>query len=188
MIRVPSRCLLITCLVLALFVVPSAAQQEEVVEAAKEMVMDKAKEMAMEKADEMAGETEEIPAQATASFEECPGPVATWRDNELAEGGSHEGFLEATRDHLAWLESKGHTEVQIRTWVAFDPGDGGPLNQDSSPQQVGFGSEVVYPSFAYANEVYSKRESDRDEAYEAFVAKYRANTVVKTTLLVCLSE
>lgn len=189
MIRVLCRSSLTLCLMLTLFVFPSAAQEEEVVEKAKGMAMDKAKDTMLDKAAEVAEPKKQMPADtAVASLGECPEAVATWRDNELVEGGSREGFLEAVRDHRAWLVNKGYEKVRIRTWSAFEPMAGDASNQGPSNQLVGFGSEVVYPSFDYASEIWSKRESDRDEDYEAFVAKYRANTVIKTTRMLCLSE
>ncbi len=93
------------------------------------------------------------------------------------------GFLEAARDHQAWLDGKGH-KVRIKTWTAFEPV---PEEERPGPQ-VAFGSEVVYPSLDAFSEVMSARDTDRDEAYEAFAQKYRDNTTIKEQRLVCLSE
>ncbi len=118
-----------------------------------------------------------------ASFDQCQGPVSSWRENELVEGGSLAGFLEATQDHQAWLDGKG-LDVRIRTWTAFEP-----VPEEERPGKlVAFGSEVVYPSYDAFDDVMSAREADRDEAYEAFAQKYRDNTAIKAYRLVCLSE
>ncbi len=123
-----------------------------------------------------------------ASFGECKGPVSSWRENQLIEGGSVAGFLEATRDHQAWLDGKGY-EVRIRTWTAFEPpADDAPPAERQAGKRVAFGSDVVYPSFDTFATVMSARETDRDEAYAAFVQKYRKNAAVNAYRLVCLSE
>ena len=123
-----------------------------------------------------------------AAWEECEGPVSVWRENELTEGGTVAGFVEATQDHRAWLAAKGH-DVQIRSWTAFEPPESdGPDGNTQSTRRVAFGSEVVYPSFDAFTKVVSTREEEVDEAYDAFVAKYRKNTTIKATRLLCLSE
>ncbi len=123
-----------------------------------------------------------------AAWGECEGPVSVWRENELTEGGTVAGFVEAAQDHQAWLEAKGH-EVQIRSWTAFElPESDGPDEERRATRRVAFGSEVVYPSFDAFTKVSSSREEEIDEAYDAFVAKYRKNTTIKATRLLCLSE
>ena len=121
-----------------------------------------------------------------ARFEKCQGPVSAWRENELIEGGSLAGFLEATREHQAWLDGKGY-KVRVRTWNAFKPPV--PPSAKRAGKQVAFGSELVYPSFDAFTKVMSTRQLDRnDRAYRAVLQKYKKNTTVKTHRLVCLSE
>ena len=123
-----------------------------------------------------------------AAWGECEGPVSVWRENELTEGGTVAGFVEATEDHQAWLQAKGH-DVQVRSWTAFEPPESdGPDEERAAPRRIAFGSEVVYPSFDAFSRVVSAREEEVDETYDAFVAKYRKNTTIKATRLLCLSE
>lgn len=123
-----------------------------------------------------------------AAWDECEGPVSVWRENELTENGTVAGFLEASRDHQAWLEAKGH-DVQVRSWTAFEPPDpDGPDEERRATSRIAFGSEVIYPSFDAFTKVFSTREEEVDEAYEAFVAKYRKNTTIKATRLLCSSD
>ena len=68
----------------------------------------------------LAAKTAAASSTDVARFEKCQGPVSAWRENELIEGGSLTGFLEATREHQAWLDGKGY-KVRVRTWTAFKP-------------------------------------------------------------------
>jgi hypothetical protein len=108
----------------------------------------------------------------------CDGRIAMLRRSEIVEGGSVEGGLEATRDHLAWYRSHG---------------------AETNPHPV---ARVVERDTATGAERPSENEvvtfhidpPDReelpvgDEAWEAFVAKYTANSRIVDARRICLPD
>lgn len=111
--------------------------------------------------------------------ENCEGNPAVFRFNVAKEGGTYTGLEEAAADHKDWLYGKGHTDVEFYTFA------GGPRDD---AEQVAIGTVIVYPSWARMNEILDARDGDRDEGYDAFVAKYGQNTDGFVAINMCLKK
>lgn len=108
----------------------------------------------------------------------CPGRLAVLRFNTAAAGASLEEFRNAVAAHEAWLASKGYGDVEVAVLSSRRTIDGADAFL--------FGSALIYPSSTRYQEIVDARDADRDEAYDAFVARYRDATEGFTGLRLCL--
>lgn len=119
------------------------------------------------------------PAFAQADKTECPsGHVVIYRVSKIKPGGTVEGFRQAVADNLAWYRSHGLTSnIQVGGPVmVMDPAT---RKASLSPDQV-VTLHIDPPSFG------SKANPPRDAAWDAFVAKYNANSEMVSQTYICL--
>lgn len=105
----------------------------------------------------------------------CTGRPAALYLNQPDPQGSYQGYREAVRANAAWLAAKGYDDVELSTFITRGPDD-----------VLGFGNLIVYPDEARYLETRRNRPSDRDQAFEEFVAAYGRNTLGSIRLLLCL--
>ncbi len=114
-------------------------------------------------------------AGATAAQAAGPcgdGTMATLRESKLTATGTKAGLMEAFADHKAWYAKAGLTD-SFTMGPALDPAKGGMR-----------ASETRFVSL----HVYGAKEPKRDAGWEAFVAKYKANSSIGTEVRFCLPK
>ena len=114
--------------------------------------------------------------------EACEGRVAVLRFNVAKDGGSYAGFVEAVEDHRAFVHGRGNSDVEFSTFAGGLDAEGG---------DAVFGSVIVYPSVQRQDEIRAARAADESAetqaSFDAFVAKYQANTDGYETIGLCLN-
>jgi len=102
----------------------------------------------------------------------CPqGELTRIRLSKIKPGGSMAGFREAVAAHTRWYKAHGYRiEQRIAPVVVFASGKAG-----TSAQEV--------MTFATSDDV---PRDKHDAAWNAFVAKYRANSDIERETIVCL--
>jgi hypothetical protein len=105
----------------------------------------------------------------------CDGRRATVRISEITPNGTVKGFMEAVAAHRAWVFSHGLTKDEITT-VPLIVRDENTHARTYSDKQ--FWSIHIHGS--------NGPEPKQDEAYEAFVKLYRANSDIKVAYDICL--
>ena len=100
--------------------------------------------------------------------------MVTMRVSKLTAGGTAAGFAEAVRDHKAWYASRGLKDDAFVTGPALEPRKGGMVA--SATQFVTF---HVYGGTT---------EPKHDAAWDAYVAKYRANSTIASEARFCLPK
>lgn len=108
----------------------------------------------------------------------CDGRIAMLRRSEIIEGGSIEGFLEATRDHMAWYRNNGiDTNIQVVARV---------VERDSETgREIPSDREIVT---LHIDPPDQEGLPVGDEAWEAFVAEYVANSKIVEARRICLPD
>ncbi len=112
---------------------------------------------------------------AGAERDACTGRPAALYLNRLNPQGSYQGYREAVDGNAAWLAAKGYDDVELSTFIARDQDDA-----------LAFGNLIIYPDQERYLESRRNRPADRDEAFDAFVDAYAANTRGSIRLMLCL--
>ena len=99
--------------------------------------------------------------------------MVTMRVSKLIAAGTPAGFLDAVKDHKAWYASHGMKDDVFVTAPVLVPEKGGLKPSASS-----------YVTF----HVYGTKEPKHDAAWDAYVAKYKANTTVDSETRFCLPK
>ena len=113
---------------------------------------------------------------ATAAY--AAGPcgadnLVTMRVSKLSPSGTPAGFLDAVKDHKAWYAGHGFKDDVFVTTPALVPAKGG-LQRSASE----------YVTFHF----YGVKEPVHDAAWDAYVAKYKANSKIDREARFCLSK
>jgi hypothetical protein len=101
------------------------------------------------------------------------GELTRIRVSKIKPGGSIAGFRDAVAAHSRWYKAHGyHIEQRIAPAVQFSRGKARAASQ-----------EVM--TFATSDDVPREKH---DAAWDAFVAKYRANSEIERETIVCMSR
>ena len=101
------------------------------------------------------------------------GSMVTVRESKLTAAGTKAGLMEAFADHQAWYAKAGLGDSFTMGGV-LEPAKGGQRVSDTR-----FASIHVYGS---------KTPPKRDAAWDAYVAKYRANASIGREMRFCLPK
>ena len=104
-----------------------------------------------------------------------PGDAATIRISRIIPGGSMAGLEKAAADHARWYADHGYKNDRIFTAPM--------LVTDPQTKKLVPSTDVVMTFHTHDSEVPHSME---DAAWSAFVAEYRANSVIESTTHVCL--
>jgi hypothetical protein len=113
-------------------------------------------------------------AAAASAQTACAGDLVGMRVSTLKAGGSMAGFAEAFRDHKAWYASHGLKADRFTSAPVLESVDG-----SFKPSVTKLLTIHVYGSTATPK---------RDAAWEAYVAKYRANATIESETRTCLPK
>ncbi len=100
------------------------------------------------------------------------GTMATFRVSKLTATGSKAGFDEAFAAHKAWYAKNGFKDVLV-SGPALEPAKGGLRASDTQFVTI---------------HVYTDKEPKRDDAWAAYVAKYKANSSITSETRFCLPK
>ncbi len=114
------------------------------------------------------------PAFAAPGAPACDGQLVGMRVSKLKPGGSMAGFADAVRDNGKWYASHGFKNDRVSTVPVYELADGTykPSVTKAMSIHVYGGSEAPKP----------------DAAWEAFVAKYKANSTIESEVKLCLPK
>jgi hypothetical protein len=101
----------------------------------------------------------------------APGELTRIRLSKIKPGGSMAGFRDAVAAHTRWYQSHGF-RIQQRIAPVLVSADG---KMQASPNEV--------MTFATSTDV---PRDKHDAGWDAFVAQYRANSIVEKETIVCL--
>lgn len=108
----------------------------------------------------------------------CDGRIVMLRRSEIVPGGSIEGFLEATRQHVAWYRSHGvETNIQVVARVVERDAETG--------REIPSDSEIVT---LHVNPPDPEGLPVGDEAWQAFVGLYSKNARIVDATRICLPD
>ena len=99
--------------------------------------------------------------------------LVTMRVSKLSASGTPAGFLDAVKDHKTWYASHGMKDDSFVTAPALVPAKGGL--KPSASEYVTF-------------HVYGAKEPTHDAAWDAYVAKYKANATIDSEVRFCLPK
>jgi hypothetical protein len=99
--------------------------------------------------------------------------MVTMRVSKLSAAGTPAGFLDAVKDHKAWYASHGLKDDAFVTAPVLVPAKGGM--KPSASEYVTF-------------HVYGAKEPKHDAAWDAYVAKYKANATIDSETRFCLPK
>lgn len=99
--------------------------------------------------------------------------LVAMRVSKLSAAGTPAGFLDAVKDHKAWYASHGLTDDVFVTAPALVPQKGGM--KPSASEYVTF-------------HVYGAKDPAHDAAWDAYVAKYKANATIDSETRFCLPK
>ncbi len=99
--------------------------------------------------------------------------MVTMRVSKLTAAGTPAGFLDAVKDHKAWYASHGMKDDAFVTAPTLVPAKGGMKPSASSYVTV---------------HVYGAKEPVHDAAWDAYVAKYKANAMIDGETRFCLPK
>ncbi len=99
--------------------------------------------------------------------------LVTMRVSKLNAAGTPAGFHDAVKDHKAWYASHGFQDDVFITGPSVVAERGGMKPSASS-----------YVTF----HVYSEKEPKHDAAWDAYVAKYKANSTIESDQRFCLPK
>ena len=119
-----------------------------------------------------------LPAAAQINVA-CPaGQVsAIVRMSAIKATGSMDGFKEAARDHLKWYRDHGYTTNEIISYPVMETKDQGKTWAVSQTQVFSI----------HKNDPGVPREKI-DAAWNAYVAKYRANSDITSETVICMPK
>ncbi len=101
------------------------------------------------------------------------GTTMTVRESKLTATGSKAGIMDAFADHKAWYVKNGYKD-QLSMGPALEPAKGGMRSSDTKFVSI---------------HVYAGGELPKhDAAWDAYVAKYKANSSIGTELRFCLPK
>ena len=113
-------------------------------------------------------------ATAAPAADACHGEqLVTMRVSRLTAGGTAAGFMDAVKDHKAWYASHGMKDDSFVTAPLLTAAKGGMKPADDS-----------FVTF----HVYGAREPTHDAAWDAYVAKYKANARIASEARFCLPK
>ncbi|HEY1930220.1 MAG TPA: hypothetical protein VGG92_22340 [Caulobacteraceae bacterium] len=108
----------------------------------------------------------------------CPAnDMATIRISKIAPGGTMTGFDKAVADHAKWYADHGFDKDRIFAAPM--------LVADETTHKLAPSPDTMMSFHTHDHEVPKSME---DAAWNAFVAEYRANSVIVSTTHVCLPE
>jgi hypothetical protein len=99
--------------------------------------------------------------------------TVTMRVSKLSASGTPAGFLDAVKDHKAWYASHGMKDDAFVTAPTLVAAKGGMKPSASS-----------YVTF----HTYGAKEPVHDAAWDAYVAKYKANATIDSETHFCLPK
>lgn len=97
----------------------------------------------------------------------------TMHVSKLSASGTPAGFLDAVKDHKAWYASHGFKNDSFVTAPVLVPEKGGM--KPSASEYVTF-------------HVYGDNQPKHDAAWDAYVAKYKANATIASDTRFCLPK
>ncbi|WP_419815955.1 hypothetical protein [Glacieibacterium sp.] len=106
----------------------------------------------------------------------CDGQLVGMRVSKLKPGGSMAGFADAVRANQAWYASHGMKDDRITSAPVFET-----VDKTMKPSVTSIVSLHVYG--AGSTETFK-----RDAAWDAFVAKYKANASIQSETRMCLPK
>lgn len=118
-------------------------------------------------------------AAASSPEELCKGgQLANVRINTLKTPQSREAYEQAARDHIGWYRKHGHKDNRLLVGpvLLFDRATG---QWSESPSEF---------ASLHLNNTRPVPASERDAAWDAYVAAYRATSDLATDKFVCLKE
>ena len=113
------------------------------------------------------------PSSAAAAGACGDDTMVTMRVSKLSAGGTPAGFLDAVKDHKAWYAGHGMKDDAFVTAPVLAPAKGGL--KPSASEYVTF-------------HVYGTKEPKHDAAWDAYVAKYKANATIASETRFCLPK
>ncbi len=115
-----------------------------------------------------------LPTVASAAGVCGADQMVTMRVSKLNAAGTPAGFLDAVKDHKAWYASHGFKDDAFVTGPTLVPEKGGMKPSASS-----------YVTFhVYGSDTNPKH----DAAWDAYVAKYKANSTIDSETRFCLPK
>ena len=111
---------------------------------------------------------------AGAAQAACSGDLVAVRVSKLKPGGSMAGLLDAAKDNAAWYASHGLKNEKFLTAPVYEQADGEP-----KPSVTRLMTFHVYGGTA---------SPKHDAAWDAFVAKYKANSSIESENRVCVPK
>ncbi len=120
-----------------------------------------------------------LPALAQSPTRGCPaGTVfSIVRMSTIKPEGSMAGFEEAAKDHVKWYRDHGYKDNQISSSPVLETSDNGKTWTVSKTKV-----------FAIHKNDPGVQAKEQDAAWNAYVAKYRANSDIASTTVVCLPK
>jgi hypothetical protein len=105
----------------------------------------------------------------------CDGRMATVRISEITPAGTAKGFMEAVAAHRAWVSSHGLNKDEIITVPV--------IVRDEKTHARSYSDKQFWSIHIHGS---AGPEPKHDEAYDAFVKLYRANSDIKSAYDICL--
>ncbi len=99
--------------------------------------------------------------------------MVAMRVSKLSASGTPAGFLDAVKDHKAWYASHGFKDDVFVTAPVLVAEKGGM--KPSASEYVTF-------------HVYGDKQPTHDAAWDAYVAKYKANSTIESETRLCLPK
>jgi hypothetical protein len=106
----------------------------------------------------------------------CDGQLVGMRVSKLKPGGSMAGFADAVRANQAWYASHAMKDDRITSAPVFET-----VDKTMKPSVTNIVSFHVYGNG-------STETFKRDAAWDAFVAKYKANASIESETRMCLPK
>ena len=110
----------------------------------------------------------------TAAQAACNGDLVAVRVSKLKPGGSMAGLLDAAKDNGAWYGAHGLKADRFATAPVYEQADGEP-----KPSVTRLMTFHVYGT---------DTKPKHDAAWNAFVAKYKANSTIESENRVCVPK
>ena len=105
----------------------------------------------------------------------CDGHRATVRISEITASGTVKGFMEAVAAHRVWVVSHSLVKDQIVTVPV--------IVRDDKTHTRSYSDKEFWSIHIYGS---NDPEPKHDDAYDAFVKMYRANSDIKSAYDICL--
>ncbi len=111
---------------------------------------------------------------AGAAHAACTGDLVSIRVSKLKPGGSMAGFDEAAKANAAWYGSHGLKAEKFITAPVYEQSDGEPKPSVTKVMTIHVYGAATMPK--------------HDAAWDAFVAKYKANSTIDSETRACLPK